>query len=198
MVDGIIRVIQQVALDIGPCEQALSPIVDHVQRIENDFAKKNYSAAVLDFKIALDSLSTALQSDSCGLKPLGSLIGKLSPRLEKAIVKIEKSDAPQIIVGTANVFDAMYQAVEDLKKGDLTDFGTQVGVLLRQLRASQCQTKACIVLIGLMASIQEEASDFDTCMSDADKSWADIDRSMYEFSEKQFVAGAKKILVKVL
>ena len=30
MVDGIIRVIQQVALDIGPCEQALPPIVDHV------------------------------------------------------------------------------------------------------------------------------------------------------------------------
>lgn len=193
MVDGIIRVIQQVALDIGPCEQALSPIVEHVQSIESDFAQKNYSAAVLDFKVALDTLSTALQSDSCGLKPLGALIGKLSPRLEKAIVKIEKSDAPQIIVGTANVFDAMYQAVEDLKKGDLTDFGTQVGVLLRQLRASQCQTKACIVLIGLMASIQEEASDFDTCMSDADKSWADIDRSMYEFSQKQFVAGAQNL-----
>merc|ERR1711871_1505238 len=90
-----------------------------------------------------------------------------------------------------NVFDAMYQAVEDSKKGDLADFGTQVGVLLRQLRASQCQTKACIVLIGLMASIQEEASDFDTCMSDADKSWAEFDQAMHAFSNKQFVGGAK-------
>ena len=193
MVDGIIKVIQQVALDITPCENGLAPIVTAVEKLEADFTAKNYTAGVEDFKTALDQLSTVLQSDSCGLKPLGALIGKLSPKLEKAVVKIEKSNIPQIIVGSANVFDAMDQAVKDLKDGNLADFGMQVGVLLRQLRASDCETKACEVLIGLMASIQQEAANFDKCMGDADSSWRDVDMAFENFKDKQFVNGAKNL-----
>ena len=119
------------------------------------------------------------------------MIGKLSPKLLKAVVKVEKSKSVEIIVGTANVYDAIYQAIEAISKGDLPAFGMQIGKLLRQLRASHCQTKACVVLEGIMASVQMESTDFDSCMKDADKSWADMTEGMGYFKRRHPIHGAK-------
>ena len=67
----------------------------------------------------------------------------------------------------------------------------QIGKLLRQLRASHCQTKACVVLEGIMASVQMESTDFDSCMKDADKSWVDMTEGMGYFKRRHPIHGAK-------
>merc|ERR1711871_375464 len=54
---------------------------------------------------------------------------------------------------------------------DWSAAGQELAQLLRALRASGCQTKACVVLEGLMASMQLELESFDSCMSDADRAW---------------------------
>merc|ERR1711871_853480 len=54
---------------------------------------------------------------------------------------------------------------------DWSAAGQELAQLLRALRASGCQTKACVVLEGLMASMQLELEAFDSCMNDADRAW---------------------------
>ena len=191
MVDGVIRIIQTVAKDLGPCENALSPIVNDMESVAGDFRKEDYSKAIKDLATTLEKTGEALQSDSCGLKNMGELIGKLSPKLGKAIVKVEKSKDVAIIVGTANVYDAIFKAVEAITKGDFRSFGMQIGTLLRQLRASHCSTKACVVVEGIMASVQMESSDFDSCMKDADGSWKYITEAMGYFKGRYPIHGAK-------
>ena len=56
MVDGIIRVIQEVAGDLGPCEKALSPIMSDVEALVNTFESKDYSKMLKDLASALDKL----------------------------------------------------------------------------------------------------------------------------------------------
>ena len=79
--------------------------------------------------------------DSCGMGPLTDVLKQVAPKLANAIVKIESSHAAQIMVGSMDVYDTLYKAVEDLEKGDVAGFGMQMGVLLQKLKASNCQTK---------------------------------------------------------
>jgi len=193
-VDGIIRVIQTVAGDIAPCEEALKPAVASFESAVTSFKANDVKSAVASMADGLDTLAKALTNDSCGLKTIGNLISKLSPKLAGAVIqKIEGSKAVKIIVGSADVYDDVYQAIMALEKGDISGFGMQVGNLLRELRASGCETKACVVLIGLMASIQDEAQDFDACMGDADKAWEHVTYAMADFGNRDGVRGVENL-----
>lgn len=194
MVDGIIRVIQQIAGDITPCENSLKPAVDKFEAAAAAFKGNDPKTAVTDMADGLDTVAQALSTDSCGLKTIGDMIAKLAPKLAGATIqKIEGSKVVQIIVGSANVYDEVYHAIMALEKGDVSGFGIQIGALLRQLRASDCETKACVVLIGLLASVQDETKNFDSCMKDADSAWEDVTYAMSHFSNGQPVTGIKML-----
>ena len=75
------------------------------------------------------------------MTPLIAVLQQVAPKLAQAIVKIESSHATKIMVGSADVYDNLFKAVEDLEKGDVAGFGMQMGGLLQKLKASNCETK---------------------------------------------------------
>jgi hypothetical protein len=193
LVGGILRIIQEVAKDVGPCEDAIVPAITKMETARDAFKSKDYKSAVADFASALDILATTLQDSSCGVPKIGKLIGKLSPKLAKAVVKIENSNAVKILVESADIYDDLYKLVLAIDTKDWDTVGVELSNLLRVLRASGCSTKACIVLEGLMASIQQELSDFDQCMHDADRAWDNIAYAQQDFKNKHYKDGAQQL-----
>jgi hypothetical protein len=190
LVGGILRIIQEVATDIKPCEDSLLPAIVKLESAKESFNSKDYKSAVKDFASALDILSEGLKNESCGVPRIASLIGKLSPKLAKAVVKVEDGKAVKILVESADIYDDLYKLVGAIETKDYDTVGTELSNLLRVLRASGCETKACIVLEGLMASIQEELSDFDSCMKDADLSWSAMHYASEDFKGGHLKDGA--------
>lgn len=170
-VDGLLRVMQVVATDIQPCEQALMPVYINITNAMAAFKNKDYEIAIEELANALDKFANALTTDSCGMGPLTAVLQKVAPKLATAIVKIDSSHSTQIIVGSLDVYDKLYKAMEDLQSGNVADFGMQMGTLLQMLRSSNCNTEVCTVLSGLLASLQLEAQDFDACADKLDSSW---------------------------
>jgi len=111
---------------------------------------------------------------------------KVAPKLQEAVVDITNSSAIKIIVANANVYDDIYQASVALQKGDVTSFGFNVGLLVEQLQAADCQTKACLIIIGLLQSVQLEAQDFENCASKFDKAWNDINKFIDDLEKSSF------------
>lgn len=193
LVGGVLRIIQEVAKDIGPCEDAILPAVTKMESAVSSFKAKDYKSAVGDLATSLEDIATALKNETCGLTRIGDLIGKLSPKLAAAVVKVEDSKPVQIIVEAADIYDDIFQLVDAIESGDWNTVGEELANLLRVLRASGCETKACIVLEGLMASVQKELENFDECMSDADDAWEGFEDGMTEFKDKDYVKGIKHL-----
>jgi len=192
-VNGLLRVIQEVASDVKPCEAAVTTAVTSFETGASQFESADYKSAVASFSQGFDQLAVALKDQVCGLQRIGDLIGKLSPPLAAAVVQIEDSKAVHIIVGSADLYDDLYRAVRALKAGDWTTFGSECGAILRILRTSGCSTKACDVLEGVLASLQLELSDIDSCLSSVDTVWGDIQTSIGFFDDNQPVNGVKAL-----
>jgi len=192
-ISGLLRIIQEVAQDVKPCEAAIEAVVATFETGATQFEAKNYQDAVASFASALDQLSKALMDETCGLKRVGDLIGKLSPKLASAVVQVEESNGVKIVIGSADVYDASYRAVKALKQGDYQTFGSECGALLRILRSSGCSTQACAILEGVLASLQLELSNFDACITSADQVWGDVEQSVQLFDERQPVAATKSL-----
>ena len=196
LVGGVLRIIQEVAKDIKPCEDALLPAVTQMEQAVASFKDKKYEIAVKDVAASLESISLTLKNESCGLTRVADLIGKLSPKLASAVVNIE--DKVQIIVGAADVYDDIYQLVQAIETGDWQHVGEELANLLRVLRASGCTSKACIVLEGLMASAQKELENFDACMGDADAAWTNMENGMSAFQSHNYKTGIHELSTAVV
>jgi len=85
-----------------------------------------------------------------------------------------------IVVGSAEVFDEIYHALADVAAGNLADLGVRLGMLLAQLRASGCETPACIVLDGLLSALRIEAHDYTPCVADLDAAWPQFEAAITE------------------
>ena len=192
-VSGLLRVIQEIAQDVAPCEAALTQVVNKFELGAQQFKDGHYQEAVATFAQALDDLAMALKDQTCGLARVGDLVSKLSPKLAAAVVKIEDSGAVKIITGSADVYDDLFRAVRALLAGDYATFGTECGALLRVLRTSGCTTRACDVLEGVLASLQLELSSIDGCIASADAVWGDVEQSVALFDQRQPVAGVKAL-----
>lgn len=193
LIGGVLRIIQEVATDITPCKEALLPAVNQMESAVTSFKGKDYKAAVKDLADSLETVAVTLKNKSCGLTRIGDLVGKLSPKLAAAVIKVEDSKAVQIIVGAADVYDDVFQLVQAVEGGDWTTVGEELANLLRVLRASGCDTKACIVLEGLMASVQKELENFDACMGDANAAWADLETGMSDFKNHNYKNGIHEL-----
>lgn len=169
--NGFLKIAQRVALDAKPCETALASTVEQLRSGAGLFKTHKYKEAVQAFAGGLDGLSQALVHDACGLQSLGEVIGQVVPKLQAAVVKVETSGAVSIVVGSADVYDDLYQATMAIQNGDAAAFGEEIGTLLNRLKASGCSTKACVVVQGVMAAVQLEAADFAPCAAELDKVW---------------------------
>lgn len=56
-----------------------------------------------------------------------------------------------------------------------------MGSLLNKLKTSGCETKACVILEGLLAALQLEGADFTACAADLDNAWQTIPTAMRLF-----------------
>jgi len=193
LVGGILRIIQEVATDMEPCKAALLPAVTQIEGAVSSFKNKDYGTAVKDLAASLETVAVTLKNQSCGLTRIGALVAKLSPKLAAAVIKVEDSKTVQIIVESADVYDDIYQLVEAVESGDWTTVGEELANLLRVLRASGCDTKACIVLEGLMASVQKELEAFDACMGDANTAWASLEAGMSDFQGHNYKNGIREL-----
>jgi hypothetical protein len=191
-VDGLLRVLQVVMVDVKPCEAALAPAYMNLTAGMTAFKKKDYKTAVLDTANGLDQLAKAISADACGLEKVGAVLLQVAPKLAAAIVKIE-GDSVKILVGKADVYESLYMAATAYGNGDVAGFGVAVGALLTELRASGCTTKMCIVLEGLLASLQLEAQDFSKCTHDIDGAWDDLTVALQDFRAKKYVNGLQKL-----
>merc|ERR1712195_322180 len=197
LLDGLLRVVQVVATDIAPCEAALEAPFATLQQAAAQFQAKNYFQSVADFSAGLDGLAEAISADACGLHSVASTLAKLAPLLANATIKIESSSAVKIIVGSSEVYDEIYKAVEDLAAGNHVDFGMQMGALLMKLQTSKCTTKACTLLQGLLSTLQLElgSNDFTACAADLDGAWGAIPTALRLFDSKDWVKGVEYLAV---
>lgn len=192
-IDGLLRVLQVVSTDIQPCENALLPIYQNFTNARVDFNNKNYRDAVSKMAWALDELSNVISQDSCGMGPLTKVLTAVAPKLAQAVVKIGSSKDAQIMVNSLNIYDKLYTAFEDLSNGNIADFGMQMGSLLQILRGSNCQTKICTILSGVLASLQIEASDFSQCAPQLDQAWSDMSGAINSFEHKDISGGISQL-----
>jgi len=192
-VNGLLKLFQQTAKNIGPCENSLVAVVSQFEAGASSFSAKNYQAAVTTWAAALDATALVLTQDQCGLGQLGALMGNLSPKLAAAVVTIESSGAVKIAVGSADVYDALFRSVKAIKAKDWATFGFECGELLRLLRTSGCQTKACDILEGTLASLQLELTSIDGCLQGVDAIWSDVENSVALFHNQQPVDGVKSL-----
>merc|ERR1712166_368843 len=195
VLDGLLRVVQVVATDIAPCEAALEAPFATLQQAAAQFQATNYSESVAEFSAGLDGLSKAISTDACGLHSVASTLANLSPLLANATIKIESSSAVKIIVGSSELYDDMYKAVEDLAAGNHVDFGMQMGALLMKLQTSRCTTKTCTLLQGLLSALQLElgSNDFTACAAELDGAWDAIPTALRLFEDKEWVLGIYKL-----
>jgi len=187
-VDGILRIVQTVATDYAACDAAIEPAYVQFQAGVAAMHGKNVSGAVQDFASGLDILAKALTDDSCGLTKLADVLSKVAPKLAAAVVK---DDA--VIVGYANVYDELFAAAVAVEDGDAVAFGMAVGRMLQSLRASNCKTKFCVVLQGILGTLQLEAGDFAQCASDADAAWNSVEAAVSAFERKSWESGANDL-----
>jgi len=172
--DGIMRVLQVAAPDVSACRAGLAPAYAKFLAASMEFNGRNYQPAVAAFAAALDVLATAIGADACGLRPLSAAIAKSFPALQTAITSVDASGAVKIMVGSSNVYDALFHAVTAWQKDDTAAFGMAMGSLLQQLRASGCQSPACLVIQSVLAAAQLEANDLVACSRDAENAWSDM------------------------
>jgi len=195
VLDGLLRVVQVVATDIAPCQAALETPFATLQHAAAQFQAKNYSESVADFSAGLDGFAKAISIDACGLHSVASTLATLSPLLANATVKIESSSAVKIIVGTSELYDVIYEAVQDLEAGNHVDFGMQMGALLMKLQTSSCTTETCTLLQGLLSALQLElgSNDFTACAAELDGAWDAIPTALRLFDDKKWVLGIYKL-----
>lgn len=186
LIDGLLRALSVVGLQVDGCESALSPAITDLQSGVVAFKAKNYTHAAQEFATSLDVIALALQGDSCGLKPIGDAISRLSPRLAAAIAQVDSSGAVQIIVGSADVYNELYGAVMDFERDDLAGVGIHMGALLKKLRSSGCQTQICSVLEGILGSMQLAFTDFEECSADFEDTWTGMQTFLAEAEAKQW------------
>merc|ERR1712216_1073867 len=97
----------------------------------------------------------------------------MGPKLAAAIVKDNT-----VVVEYADVYDEIFAAAVAVEDGDVVSFGMAVGRMLQSLRASNCKTKFCVVLQGILGTLQLEAGDFAQCASDADAAWNSVEAAV--------------------
>jgi hypothetical protein len=187
-IDGILRIVQTVAQDYAPCEAAIEPAYVQFQDGVVKMHAQNVSGAVEDFAGGLDTLAKALENDSCGLTNLANVLSKVAPKLAKAIVKDNS-----VIVEYADVYDELFAAAVAVEDGDVVAFGMAVGRMLQSLRASGCKTKFCVVLQGILGTLQLESSDFAQCSSDADEAYLHLKSAVSDFELKSWGAGVSNL-----
>merc|ERR1712195_446081 len=156
------------AIDYAPCEAAIEPAYLQFQDGVAKMHSQNVTGAVADFAGGLGTLAKALDNDSCGLKNLAAVLSKIAPKLANAIIKDNT-----VIVEYA----------------DVVAFGMAVGRMLQSLRASSCKTKFCVVLQGILGTLQLESADFAQCSSDADDAWTDLQGAVTHFEDKLYESG---------
>jgi len=183
-IDGILRIVQTVAIDYAPCEAAIEPAYLQFQDGVAKMHSQNVTGAVADFAGGLDTLAKALDNDSCGLKNLAAVLSKIAPKLANAIIKDNT-----VIVEYADVYDELFAAAVAVEDGDVVAFGMAVGRMLQSLRASSCKTKFCVVLQGILGTLQLESADFAQCSSDADDAWTDLQGAVTHFEDKLYESG---------
>lgn len=195
VLDGLLKVVQVVAEDVAPCEAALDTPIQQLVTAAHLFETKNYTSSLETFATGLDGIAKAISTDACGLARVGSTLAALSPQLANATVKIESSSVVKITVGSAELYDTLYQASEDLIKGDANDFGYQMGQLLLKLQASGCTTQTCTLLQGVLQALQLElgSNDFTQCAADLDNAWNSVPTAIRLFQSKEWVNGIKQL-----
>ena len=193
MVDGLLKILGITYGDMSDsCKTDLVATFDELKAGAAAFQAKNYTGGVALTAKGLDTLSLAVSGDACNLKGVAAVLAQVAPKLEAAIVK-DTAGVVKIVVGSAEVYDELYQAAEALARGDLVTFGEQIGLLLQRLRASDCTTKACDVLEGLLEALQLEAGDYRACVAKVDGSFGDFEAAVASFEGKKWVDGAKNL-----
>jgi hypothetical protein len=187
-IDGLLRIVQTVATDYAPCAAAVEPAYAQFEDGVTKMHSQNVTGAVQDFAQGLDTLAKALDNDSCGLKNLADVLSKIAPKLAKAIVKDNT-----VIVEYADVYDELFAAAIAVEDGDVVAFGMAVGRMLQSLRASGCKTKFCVVLQGILGTLQLESADFAQCSSDADSAWAHMESAVSDFERKSWGPGVSNL-----
>lgn len=178
LLDGVLRTVMQMENNIKACESAYSPSYLNLTAAAKTFRSNNTLLAVQELASGLDSLGAALSGSSCGVELVGGFISKLAPKLAGAVVK-----DGSIVVGYANVYDEFYQAVLALESGDIVGFGMQMGRMLQSLKASNCHSKACVAVQGLLGVLQLESADFSACSNQLDAAWTYLAYFMDQLKE---------------
>lgn len=193
VLDGILKIVGIISDDTSnSCATDLSAAVTDIKTGLTDFGNKDYKSGVMIIATGLDDFAQAIGKDACNLGSIANIINKVAPKLANATID-QAGDIVKVIVGSADVYDELYQAASALAKGDLATVGQELGLLLSRLRASNCESKACDILEGLLASLQIVAEDYATCAPDIDTVFQDFGDAIEDLKDGNLVAGVQDL-----
>merc|ERR1712166_694432 len=143
ILDGLLRMVQVVAVNVAPCEAALEPVIQNLTSGFTLFKQKQYTEAVAAIAGGLDDLATAFATDACGIE-IGLLLSKLRATscntsactvLEgiMAALQLEATDfkvcAPDIDKAWASTEAALTQFENKNYTAGLTDLSVSVSAM---------------------------------------------------------------------
>eukprot|EP00941_MAST-03F_sp_MAST-3F-sp1_P005711 g5711.t1 len=175
VVDGLLRAMQIVAEDVsGSCRTELVNALVDFENVATAIRQNKYEDAVSFTSKGLNSLATALKSDSCQLSNAAKVIENVLPAFDAAKVERFDTSVTKIVVGSANVYDQIFQLAIALEKKDMKGVGSELAKLLQELRASHCSNEACVLVEGGLAALGIVAADYKDCETDFSNAFDDL------------------------
>jgi hypothetical protein len=110
--DGFLKTLSVAAEEIAPCEAALAVPIANVTAAAASFRAKDYKLATQQILSGLEGVARAISTDACGLSAIGQAVSKNLPALANAVVTVESATDVKILVGSADIYDDLYNAVE--------------------------------------------------------------------------------------
>eukprot|EP01028_Stygiella_incarcerata_P012108 TRINITY_DN7281_c0_g1_i1.p1 TRINITY_DN7281_c0_g1~~TRINITY_DN7281_c0_g1_i1.p1 ORF type:complete len:881 (-),score=238.83 TRINITY_DN7281_c0_g1_i1:139-2781(-) len=181
IIDGILEALQYVSQDFGACKGDMDDAYSQLENAISYFESEQYEECLSALGDALEGLAEAISS--CDVQDLGKVLQDLATQLHMGNVKII-GEAVRILVGGADLYEQLYQSVEDFKGKDYRQFGIDFGKFLLQVAKMRskygCASPFCLILEGVIEVLQVETS-LAECKSDIESSWGDFENCVSEF-----------------
>lgn len=192
IIDGLLRVMAETATKVAPCVTSMGPIVQGLETAAKEFAAEEYEEALAGFGESLGSMSDKLDV-SCGLDSVAEVLEGIGPDLKAAQVSRLQDGTVQVMVGSANVYLELFGMSKALYHEDYEGAGVQLGLLIAKMLTKDCQTKACLVMTGMMISFNLGFPAVHRCHKDLDGAWASLSDFTSNLQLRRWPKAMKKL-----
>eukprot|EP00708_Paratrimastix_pyriformis_P002054 GAFH01000792.1.p2 GENE.GAFH01000792.1~~GAFH01000792.1.p2 ORF type:complete len:893 (-),score=505.86 GAFH01000792.1:264-2867(-) len=185
VVEGMLEAMKVVLSHLVACEQDLDGAWKYLEQANADFQAKKYSKAMLDLADCLHEVGQGVTA--CGVPELSIVIDNLVKLLHFHTINVES--IVKIVIAGVDVYDDVYNVIEDYQHQQWRQLGRDLGTLINklyQISGKHCDNdKACLVFEGILEALLV-VPDWHACKSDITTMWADVEATAADFKTKSY------------